>query len=92
MGGSLGDAAAVVIVLAILGTALVIVWPLIRALARRLEGGGSASAELQAEVEALRGRVHQLEESQLRVAELEERLDFAERVLGQARESDRLQR
>ena len=91
LGGSLSDAAAVIIVLALLGTALLMVWPLIRAFARRLEGGGAAS-ELQAEVDALRARLDQVEQGQTRVAELEERLDFAERLLGQQREPDRLQR
>jgi hypothetical protein len=91
IGGTLGDAAAVIITLAVMGTAIAILWPLIRAFARRLEGGGR-SAELQAEVEALRARVDQLEQGQARVAELEERVDFAERLLAQTREPDRLQR
>jgi hypothetical protein len=91
LGGTLSDAAAVIIVLAVLGTALMMVWPLIRAFARRLEGAGAA-AELQGEVETLRGRLDQLEQGQTRVAELEERLDFAERMLAQTREPDRLQR
>ncbi|MEP6687431.1 MAG: hypothetical protein ABJC36_03720 [Gemmatimonadales bacterium] len=91
LGGTLSDAAAVIIVLAVLGSALAIVWPLIRAFARRLEGA-AAAAELQAEVETLRARLDQLEQSQPRVAELEDRLDFAERMLAQTREPDRLQR
>jgi hypothetical protein len=91
VGGTLSDPAAVIIALAVLGTALVILWPLMRALARRLEGGAAAK-ELQVEVEALRTRVHELEEGQGRLADLEERLDFAERMLAQAREPDRLQR
>ena len=91
LGGTLNDAAAVIVVLAVLVTAILICWPLIRALARRVEGGGVA-AELQGEVEALRQRVEQLEQGQGRVAELEERVDFAERLLAQSREPDRLQR
>jgi prefoldin subunit 5 len=55
----------------------------VRALARRLEGKGTASAALQAEVEELRARVHELEASQGRLFELEERLDFTERILTQ---------
>jgi hypothetical protein len=90
-GGHLGDPAAVLITLAVMGTAILLLWPLIRAFARRLEGRG-ASQELQAEVEGLRSRVQQLEEGQGRLAELEERLDFAERVMAQSREPDRLQR
>jgi hypothetical protein len=91
VGGTLSDATAVIIVLAVLGTALVMLWPLIRAFARRLEGGGAA-AELQAEVDALRGRLEQVEQGQVRLGDLEERLDFAERMLAQSREPDRLQR
>jgi len=91
VGGTLSDPAAVLITIAVMGTLLLLVWPLIRAFARRLEGG-AASNELQAEVETLRSRVQQLEEGQGRLTELEERLDFAERLLAQSREPDRLQR
>lgn len=90
-GSSPGDIAAVLITIVVMGTAVLLLWPLIRAYARRLEGRG-ASTDLQAEVESLRGRVQQLEEGQGRLTELEERLDFAERVLAQSREPDRLQR
>jgi hypothetical protein len=91
IGGTLGDAAAVIIVLAVLGTALALVWPLIRALARRLEGGAAAAA-LKEEMDGLRQRMDRLEAGQERLAELEERLDFAERLLAQSREPDRLER
>jgi hypothetical protein len=43
-------------------------------------------------VEELESRVGELEQMQFRVAELEERLDFAERLLGQQREPERLPR
>lgn len=91
-GGHVGlsDPAAVIMVLAILSTALLILWPLARALARRLEGGGSK--DLLLELDGLRGRVQQLEEGQARMGELEERLDFAERMLAQSKEPDRLPR
>jgi hypothetical protein len=88
--GGLSDPAAVIMVLALLATALLILWQLARALARRLEGG--ASKELLLELEGLRARVQQLEDGQARLGELEERLDFAERVLAQPREPDRLPR
>ena len=90
LGGTLSDAAAVIITIVVMGTALIMLWPLIRAFARRLEGRGAA-AELQVEVETLRSRLDQLEQAQTRVAELEERVDFAERLLAQSREPDRLQ-
>jgi hypothetical protein len=41
-------------------------------------------------LELLEGKVAELEQSQRRVAELEERLDFAERLLAQQKEADRL--
>jgi hypothetical protein len=85
------NAAAAIVALAVLGTALAIIWPLVRALARRLEGGAVAK-ELREEVEGLRSRLDQLEEGQGRIADVEERLEFAERMLAQTREPDRLQR
>lgn len=91
VGGTLGDVAAVFIVIAVMGTAVLLLWPLIRAIARRLEGR-AASPELEQEVAALRSRLDQVEQGQARIAELEERVDFAERLLSQPRESDRLQR
>jgi hypothetical protein len=89
--GSLEGIAAVVL---LLGASLIIaalVWPLIKAIARRIEGG-AAGAELQTELDTLRERVRQLEEIAPRMTELEERLDFTERVVAQGREPDRLQR
>ena len=91
IGGSLEGIAAVVL---LLGAGLIIaalIWPLIRAVARRIEGG-APGAEMQAELESLRERVHQLEEMAPRMTELEDRLDFTERVVAQGREPDRLQR
>jgi Tfp pilus assembly protein PilO len=87
--GSLEGIAAVVL---LLGAGLIIaalLWPLIRALARRIEGG-APSTEMQAELDGLRERVRQLEEMQPRMAELEERVDFTERIVAKTREADRL--
>ena len=47
------------------------------------------SEPVSAELEELRARVHELES--VRLAELEERVDFAERLLAQAQEPARLQ-
>jgi hypothetical protein len=69
---------------------VIVLWPLVRAWARRIEGRGQPSQETLDEVEQLRQRVAQLEELPHRVAELEERADFAERMLTQTREADRL--
>lgn len=46
--------------------------------------------ESAAELSALKDRVHDLEAMQTRMMELEERLDFAERMLVQSREPGRL--
>ena len=46
---------------------------------------GSTGERLEEDVEALRAQVAELAESGRRLAELEERIDFAERLLVQAR-------
>jgi hypothetical protein len=89
LAGSLNDLAAVVL---LLGAGLILaalIWPLIRAFARRIEGG-APSPEMQAELDGLRERLRQLEEMQPRMAELEERVDFTERIVAKTREPDRL--
>jgi hypothetical protein len=87
--GSLEGIAAVVL---LLGAGLIVatlIWPLIRALARRIEGA-TPSGEMQAELDGLRERVRQLEDMQPRMADLEERVDFTERIVAKTREPDRL--
>jgi Tfp pilus assembly protein PilO len=91
LSGSLEDAAAVVLLLGVGLIIAALVWPLIKAIARRIEGG-AAGAAMQAELEGLRERVSQLEAMQPRMAELEERVDFTERVVARGREPDRLER
>jgi len=66
--------------------ATVVLWPLVRAIARRIEGKTREDPGLKEEIEDLRHRVHDLDAMQMRLAELEERLDFAERLLTQRRE------
>lgn len=77
--------------IAMCAAAAIILYPLMRAIGRRIEGRGG-DAELRHEVEDLRERVRELEAAQPRMAELEERLDFAERLLAQRRESEQLPR
>jgi hypothetical protein len=89
--GSLEGLAAVVLLLGVGLIIAALVWPLIRAFARRIEGG-VASVEMQAELDTVRERVRQLEELAPRMLELEERLDLTERVVAHPREPDRLQR
>jgi hypothetical protein len=89
LAGSLNDLAAVVLLLGVGLILAALIWPLIRALARRIEGG-APSPEMQAELDGLRERVRQLEAMQPRMAELEERVDFTERIVAKTREPDRL--
>ena len=56
--------------------------PLVRAWARRIEGKGSDPLVAE-ELAQLRDRVAELDHMSVRVHELEERLDFAERLLVQ---------
>jgi Tfp pilus assembly protein PilO len=84
--------AMVMMTLLVMAAFTIVLWPLARALGRRLEGRGSADAALRAEVEQLNHRLGEVDAMQSRIAELEERLDFTERLLAQSREPDRLQR
>jgi len=84
--------AIVMIVLMVMTAATIVLWPIVRALARRLEGRGSGDPALRAELEQLHHRLGDVDALQGRIAELEERLDFTERLLAQTREPDRLQR
>jgi Tfp pilus assembly protein PilN len=83
------ELAPVIAVVTLLVVATILLLPLIRAWARRIERGG-ADAELRGEVEELRARLAEVEQHQLRLADLEERLDFAERLLAQQRAPDRI--
>src|SRR3954470_20510416 len=69
-----------------------ILWPVMRAFGRRLEGKGSPDPALRVELKQLQARVAEVDGLQTRIAELEERVDFTERLLAQNREPDRLQR
>ena len=78
------------ITIAIVAGVALVLYPIARAIARRLEGRGGMSNEVLQQVDELRERVRDLESTQHRVAELEERLDFAERLLSQRDETARL--
>lgn len=60
--------------------------PIGRALARRIEGRSAETADLG----DIRSRLEALEQRESRLRELEERLDFAERLLTRHAEPDRL--
>lgn len=76
-------------VIAVPMLAAMVVPALAKAIRKRLEGA-TLDPSLTAEVELLRERVRTAESLEQRVAELEERLDFAERLLSKQREAARL--
>jgi hypothetical protein len=75
-----------VMVFAMLGA---ILYPIARAYARRLEGGGTV-AGLRDELADVSARVEALQQGEARMAELESRLDFAERLLAKQRQAESL--
>ncbi len=78
------------IVIAALTATVIILWPIMRAFGRRLEGRGSADVALKGEIEHLHARLGEMDSLQSRVLELEERVDFTERLLAQAKQPGRL--
>lgn len=82
-----GPPLVLMIVLAALAATTIILWPIVRAFARRLEGKGSGDAALRAEVEQLHTRLGEVDTLHTRLAELEERVDFTERLLAQAHDA-----
>jgi hypothetical protein len=80
-----------VITLGFFAATAFVLYPLMRAVGRRIEGRSTAGdPAMLAELEQLRHRVADLEAMQHRMAELEERVDFSERLLSQQREGNRL--
>jgi hypothetical protein len=63
----------------------IVLFPIVRALARRIEGRGG-NEELRAEIDVLHQRVADLEAVEQRMHELENRIEFSERLLTQHRE------
>src|SRR5918911_215598 len=82
-----GPPIALLIVIAALTAAVIILWPLMRAFGRRLEGKAGGDPALRADVEHLQARLGEVDTLQQRVAELEERVDFTERLLAQSHDS-----
>ena len=79
----IAPAIAAAILIISVATVFVLRGPLGRAIADRIDGRHQNAGE----DEALRA---DLEETRQRLAEVEERLDFAERLLAKQRESDRI--
>jgi hypothetical protein len=82
-----GPPVILLIVIAALTATVIILWPIMRAFGRRLEGKGGSDAALRADVEQLQLRLGEVDTLHHRVAELEERVDFTERLLAQAHDA-----
>jgi hypothetical protein len=82
-----GPPIVLLIVIAALTAAIIILWPLMRAFARRVEGKGGTDPALRADLEQMQQRLGEVDTLQHRVAELEERVDFTERLLAQAHDA-----
>ena len=78
------------IVIAALTATVIILWPIMRAFGRRLEGRGAVDPAIKADIEHLHARLGEVDTLQSRILELEERVDFAERLLAQAKQPGRL--
>lgn len=76
-----GPPTVLLIVIAALTAMTIILWPIMRAFGRRLEGKGNVDSALRAEVEQLHTSLAELDALRQEVAELHERVDFAERIL-----------
>lgn len=79
--GQLPPPFVVLITLAALVAGGVVLWPIVRALARWIDGRTDRRFGIPVEVERLQARVAELEALHSKLAELEERLDFTERML-----------
>lgn len=82
----------VLVSLAFFAACALVLYPLAKALGQRLAGRGPEDAALRAELAHLQDRVRDVEQIQHRVAELEDRLDFAERLLAERRAPEQLPR
>jgi Tfp pilus assembly protein PilO len=85
-----GPPTVLLIVIAALTAMTIVLWPIMRAFGRRLEGKGNADSALRAEVEQLHTRLADMDSLHARVLELEERVDFTERLLAQVQNPARL--
>jgi hypothetical protein len=78
-----------VVIVMVAAFAAAVLYPVTRAWARRLEGRASEGASAR-ELDDLRARVVDLESQVARVPELEERVDFTERLLARQHDAPRL--
>ena len=82
-----GPPVVLLIVIAALAATVIILWPIMRAFGRRLEGKSVVDPVLRGDVDQLQMRLAEVDTLQARVTELEERVDFTERLLAQAHDA-----
>ena len=75
----------VIAIVVVVVAAAAVLYPLVRAWARRLEGA-HRDEDSATRLDAVEQRLSELDAAQARVAELEERVDFAERILAERAE------
>ena len=71
-----GPPVVLLIVIAALAATVIILWPIMRAFGRRLEGKAATDPALRGEVEQLQMRLSEVDTLHARVTEMEERVDF----------------
>ncbi len=79
--------------LAFTGAAVTVIWTIVLAIGRvkRMAGTHGPDQLTPEEVDAIRAWLAEQEHRDLRVEQLEERVDFVERVLGRSREAQKLE-
>ena len=82
-----------IMLLAFTGAAVTILWTIVAAIGRvrrmeRTPGPGQLTTE---EIDAIRAWLAEQDHTDIRVEQLEERLDFVERMLGRTREAQKLE-
>lgn len=80
-----------IMLLSFTGAAVTVIWTIVLAIGRvkRMAGAHGPDQLSAEEVEAIRAWLAEQDHRDVRVEQLEERLDFMERVLGRAREAQK---
>lgn len=81
-----------VVLLSFTGAAVTVIGAVVWAIAhvRRLPASSTSGQWSAEELDTIRARLEDLEQREVRIEEIAERLDFVERVLGRAREAKSL--
>lgn len=81
-----------IMLLSFTGAAVTVIWVIVLAIGRvrRMEASAGLAHLSADELEDLRTRLSELEQRDVRMEELAERLDFVERMLGRSREAQKL--